>query len=227
MDELSEKPDHEDLEIHTEIVTGRCRLENMILHSGSISGLVSDGHYLSGIPYCEIQNLTADTRTIINGIVISMDFDLVLLYEYHNFEKTAGLYNIYTEKIRKTLVVDKADFSDFHCLSNNGRCLCLVKNIKHEMDYDFNKSSLKVTIFADIECLILEAGTVEVIDSGICRIVAADHDTIGVVFFEKQLSQYIKGISLYFDEITETLHKLDQRVNNCEIRLNKLPDESK
>ena len=215
MDELWEKPDRDDLEIHTEIVTGKCRLPGMMLYSGSISGLAADGHYLSKIPYFELLNLAADTRMIINGIAVSISFDLVFLYEYRSCEKNGGRYNIYTEKIQKTFVVDKKDFTGFYDPRGGSRCLCLVKNARHELDYDFDVSSLGISVFADIECLILEAGTVEVADA--CP---------GSAEAEER-GRCAEGISIYFDEIAQTLHQLDRRVGNCEIRLNKPPDEGK
>lgn len=226
MSGLRAKQERGALEIHTEIITGRCRLENITLHSGSISGLVSDEQYLSRIPYCEVMNLTAETRRIIGGIFISMEFDLVFLYEYHNFEKNGGLYNTYSERIRKTFVLDKKDFSDFHDFSDSGRCLCLVRNTRCELDCA-GLSALEIEVFSDIECLILEEGTVEVEDSCVRPAEAAGCGAMAAVPSGSRLPEYVEGISLYIGEIAESLNKLDQRMNKCEITLVKQPEEGK
>ena len=195
----------EDCVILTQVIKSRFAVENELLYCNELTGLLPDEYFLSDIAYCEIRNLEANTMIIMNRVEVTLDFDMVIVYQYNNGKNAGNLYNIYTEKVRKAVYVEKSKFAGFFDYSESTVCQCRVRNIRYYTDIDFKMAKLDISVHADIEYLILQEEMVE-IDGN-------DHfqhmDTYKSPYFPECIFNYI-------NEIADIGRRLEERIEFCE-----------
>lgn len=200
--------------ILAQVVKSRHAVENELLYSNELTGLLPDEYFLSDIVYCEIRNIEANTMIIMNRIEVTFDFDMVVVYQYNNGKTAGNLYNIHTEKVRKAIYVEKSNFAGFFDNSESTVCQCRVKNIRYYTDIGFEMEKLDVSVHADIEYLILQEEMVEIDGYGHSQ----SMDTYRMPYFPECVFNYI-------NEIADAGCRLEERIEFCEKQALCMKDE--
>lgn len=204
--------------ITTDIIKSRCPVENEILYSNAIPGLISGGYRISDISYCEIKNLAINTTVYMNRITVLFMFDLVFVFEYGMDGGNECLYGIHVEKAGKSVHLEKNRFSCFFDFDPAAVCRCLIRDIRYKPDIDITMTIPAISVFCDFECFILEEGTVRV----------NDIRPAGPGIQENGNSSDM-GVPLYFSdylyETNEMNSRLTARVGECERQMTGLREE--
>lgn len=222
----------DDYTIFSDVVKGRCMAENEMLYYNEYSGLVTDEFKLKDIAYCEVKNLGSRAMLMASKAVITIEFDLVFVYEYCNTEESLRLYSMYTEKVKKTICVEKRRFSNFFGYSDNLRCQCRVRDVRYVTDIDFCMTKLAISVLADIEYLILEKEMIKLTDFKSVQIKSmndntAIHDILTEDCLLEEISSYndsnlLSRLSAYISYYMSKMMEVNQRLKEEIVQKDKL-----
>lgn len=162
--DIMDKIPCDDYSIISEVIKGRFSVDNEMLYYREYSDLLADEYFFKDIAYCEARNLNTKAALMASNAVITILFDLVFVYEYSNPEESIKLFNMNTEKVKKTICVEKWRFSNYFGCFDNLRCQCLVRNVRYVTNIDSFMTKLAISVLADIECLITETETIRLTD---------------------------------------------------------------
>lgn len=206
--------------IISDVIKGRCRLDNILLCSNEYDNLLPDELKANNVVYCEIRNIQEYSRLRNQKNNVNISFDLLIIYESvdsHNKKQ----FHFYTERLNKNLDIYSKSYlilsKDIDIESI--RCRNLIKNIKYVTDIDMTSRKIAISVSASIDSLLFDQDVISLSrinpDSSINPEVRVENiesvpktpDT------ENELSQYINHLSLLLkksSDIQEVNKKLEE-----------------
>ncbi len=197
-DIMDRTPYDEDYSIISEVIKARVSVDNEILYDKEHSNLLGDDFYFKDIAYCEARNLNTKAALMANKAVITILFDLVFVYEYCNMEESIKLFDMNTEKVKKTICIEKWRFSNSFEYFDNLRCQCLVRDVRYVTNIDSFMTKLAITVLVDFECLITETETVRLADVKSIQVKSTNVKSTN----EKSTNPNALAANSLFDDIT-------------------------
>jgi hypothetical protein len=225
---------YDDYSIILDVIKDRVLVDNEILYYKEYSELLSDKFYYKDITYCEARNLSAKAAFMASKAVVTILFDLVFVYEYCNIEETNNLFNMYTEKVKKTICIDKWECLNFLGNFDNLRCQCLIRDVRYAANIDSFMTKLAISVLVDIECLITETETIRLTDIKNIKTKSLDvnstnHDALVEDSLQEEISpcsdlNTLSRLSTYISQYMSKMMEVSQRLNEEIVQKNKLID---